>query len=114
MPIAQLPDPNNPYLLFTDECKFFFYSGMLTQASTYESNETLIKLLTDKDPLQGVKSQNQDLQLKSNVIDPVAYISASFNESQNRWPALTKECFGIFMSINNVPFTYKMQIYEYI
>ena len=59
----------------------FCYSGVLTQASTDESNKALIKLLTDKDPLTSVQSETQDLQLKSNVVHPVAYISDSFTES---------------------------------
>ena len=48
---------------------------MLTQASTKESDEALIKMLTDKDPLESVKYQTQDLRLNSNVLHPVAYIS---------------------------------------
>ena len=80
-PIVQLPDPNNPYLLFIDETKFC-YSGVLPQASTDESNKAPIKLQTDKDPLKSVHSQIQDLQLKSNVIHSVAYTLGSFTESQ--------------------------------
>ena len=38
---------------------------MLTQESTDESNEALLKLLTDKDPLTNVESQTQDLKLNS-------------------------------------------------
>ena len=81
-PIVQLPDPNKPYLLFTDASKFC-YSGMLIKASTDESNKALIKLLTDKDPLKSVPLKTQDLQLNS-VVHPVAYISGSFIESQCR------------------------------
>ena len=55
MPIVKLPDPNKPYLFFTDASKFC-YSGMPMQASTDESNEALIKLLTDKNPLKSVES----------------------------------------------------------
>ena len=73
--------------MFMDVSKFC-YSGMLTQASTDESNEALIKLLTDNDPFKSVKSQTQDLQLKSIVVNPVAYISGSFTESKCRWPAI--------------------------
>ena len=103
MPVGQLPDPNKLYLLFTDASKFC-YSDMLTQASTDKTNETIIKLLTDKDPIKSVESQTQDLQLKSNIVHPVAYISGSFNKSQCRWPTITKECFGIFMSIKKCSF----------
>ena len=46
-PIVQLPDPIKPYLLFTDAIKFC-YSGVLTQASTADSNEALMKILTSE------------------------------------------------------------------
>ena len=59
----------------------FSYSGMLTQASTDESNEAFIKLLTDKNPVKSVESQTQGFQLKSNVVHPVAYILGSSIES---------------------------------
>ena len=80
-PIVLLPDPNKPYLLLPDT-NMFCYSGMLTQASTDESNEALMQLLIDKDSLTNVQSQTEDLHLKSNVVHPVAYISGSFTESQ--------------------------------
>ena len=92
-PMVQLPDPNKPYLLFMDTSKICF-SGVLIQASNDKSQKALIKLLTDKDPLKSVHSQRQELQLNS-VVHPVAYISDSFTESQCRWPAITKECFGV-------------------
>ena len=108
MPIVQLPDPNKPYLLFTDVSKFC-YSSVLTQASTDGSNKALIKLFAEKDPCKSVESQTHDLQLNSNIVPPVAYVSGSFNESQYRWPAITKECFGIFMSIVMCPHTHLEQ-----
>ena len=77
-PIVQLPDPNKPYLLFMNASKFC-YSGILTQASTDESNKALIKLLTDKDLLKSIQSQMQNLQLYS-IACTVAYISGSFTE----------------------------------
>ena len=103
MPITQLPDQNKPYLLFTDASKYC-YSGMLTQASMDESNKALVKPLTDKEPFTSVESQTQDLKLNFNLVHPVAYISGSFTESQCRWPAITRECFGIFMSIKKCSF----------
>ena len=77
---------------------------MPTQASTDESNKALIKLFTDKDLLKNVKSQMQDLQIKSSIVHPVSYISGSLSKNQCRWPAISKECFGIFMSIKNCSF----------
>ena len=81
--ILQLPNPNKPNLLFTDESKFCC-SGVLTQASTEDLNEALLRKLTSEDILKSVESQTQDLQLKSNIIHPVAYISGSFSQSQCR------------------------------
>ena len=102
-PIVQWPDPNKPYLLFMDASKYC-YSGMLTQASMDESNEALLKLLTDEDPFTSVELQTQDLKLNSTLVQPVAYISGNFTESQYRWPAITKECFSVFMSIKKCSF----------
>ena len=76
----------------------FCYSGVLTQASTEDSNEELVKIPTNKDPLKSVISQTQDFQLESSVIHPVAYISGSFSESWCRWSTIIKECFSVFMS----------------
>ena len=97
--IAQLPDPSKPYLLFMDAIKFC-YSGMLTQTFNNESNKAPKKLLTDK----SAQSQTQDLQLNSNVVHPVAYISDSFTKSQCRWPVIRRECFGVFMPIRKCSF----------
>ena len=58
-PIVQLPDPNKPYLLFTDARKFC-YSGVFTEASTAGSNEALMKILTSQTLHTSVKSQTQD------------------------------------------------------
>ena len=108
-PIVQLPDPNKSYFLFTDAGRYC-YSGILTQASTDEHNEVLVQLLSDNDSLTSVESQTQDLKINANLVHPIAYIS-NFPESQCRWPTIAKECFGIFMSIKNVHFTYRTLIY---
>ena len=80
------------------------WANFAIQASTDKSNEALIKLLTDEDPLKSVESQMQDLQLKSSVVHPVAYISGSFTESRCRWPAINKGMFWHFMSIKKCSF----------
>ena len=69
-PIVRLPDPNKPYLLFTDASKFCYWD-VLTQAFTADSNEALLKILTSKAPLKSVESQTQDLQLTSSVVHPL-------------------------------------------
>ena len=109
-PIVCLPGPNKPYLLFMDASKYC-YSDVLTKASTEESNEALVQLLTGNDPLTSIESQTQDLKLDANLIHPIVYISGSFTESQCRWPAINKECFCIFMSIKNAHFIYEILIY---
>ena len=76
---------------------------MLTQASTADSNEALLKILTSKAPTS-IESQTQELSLASSVIHPVAYISGRFSQSQCRWPAITKECYSVFMSITKCSF----------
>ena len=48
----------------------YCYSGVVTQASTDESNEALVQLLTDNDPLTSVESQTQDLKLNANLVHP--------------------------------------------
>ena len=63
-PIVQIQDPNKPYLLFTGTSKFCYW-GVLTQVSTEDSKEALLKILTGKVPLKSVESQTQDLQLES-------------------------------------------------
>ena len=74
-PMAQLPDPNKPFLLFTDASKFC-YSGIHTHASTKDSNEALIRILTRKNPLDSVASQTEDLRMDSNIMHPVLYIQS--------------------------------------
>ena len=51
------------------------YSGVFIQASTEDSNEALLKILTSEASLKSVESQIQDLQLVFSAIHPVAYIS---------------------------------------
>ena len=101
-PIVQLQDPSKPYFLFMDSSKHF-YSGVLIQTSKDESIKALL-LISNNAPLTSVMSQTPDLKLHSISIHPVAYISGSFTESQCRWSAITKECFGIFMSIKKCSF----------
>ena len=59
-PIVQLPDLNKPYLLFREASKFC-YSGVLTQASTENLSQALLKMVTSEVPLKSVESQTKDL-----------------------------------------------------
>ena len=58
--VVQLPDPDKPYLLFTDVSKFY-RSGVLNQAFMKDSNEAFMRILTSKDPLKSVECQTHDL-----------------------------------------------------
>ena len=109
-PIVELPDPNKLHSLFTDVNKFH-YSDVHTQASTRESNEALIKILTSKDPLDSVASQTQDLRPDSNIVHPVVYISGSVNQSQCRRSAISKKVSVPLCPSKCVPFIYKMLTY---
>ena len=106
----QLPDPNKLYLLFMDTSKYC-YSGMLTEASTEDSNKALTKMLTDKDPSEGSNPQTQNLQLESNDVHSLAYISGNFSESQCRWPAIRKNVLVSLCQSKYFPFICKMPIY---
>ena len=77
---------------------------MLTQTSTEDSNEALLRMLTSEGPLKSVESQTWDLQLESNIIHPVALISGRFSQSQCRWPVIKKECLSVFMLIKKCSF----------
>ena len=58
--IVQLPDPSKPYLLFMDASKFC-YLGVLTQASTKESNEALMRISHQQDSTNKCYITTQDL-----------------------------------------------------
>ena len=68
-PILTYPDPNLPYVLFTDASKY-------TQKKTHVFKEKETKLL-----------------------HPIMYMSGLFRGSQINWVCLTKEAYAICMSI---------------
>ena len=78
-PILKYPDPQQPYVLFTDTSKIG-WSGVLTQ----EHKET------ERRP--------------RSRFHPVCYVSGLFRGSQLNWAALTKEAYAIYMSIRKLTF----------
>ena len=72
-PILKFPDPQKPYVLFTDASKYV-WAGVLTQAYT---EETKGKAVTTH--------------------HPVTYVSGLFRGSQLNWAALTKEAYVIYV-----------------
>ena len=79
-PILTNPDPNLPYVLFTDASKYA-WAYVLTQEKihTLEGKET-------------------------KLLHPITYMSGLFRESQLNWACLTKEAYAIYMSIKKLTY----------
>ena len=79
-PILTYPDPNLPYVLFTDASKYA-WACVLTQEKTHmvEGEET-------------------------KILHPITYMSGLFWGSQMNWACLTKEAYAIYMSIKKLAY----------
>jgi transposase InsO family protein len=75
-PILAYPDPDKPYVLFTDASKYA-WSGVLTQECEH------LNIKGEKIP----------------TLHPIVYSSKTLQGAQERWAAMTKEAFAIYMSI---------------
>ena len=79
-PILTYPDPNLPYVLFTDASKYV-WACVLTQEKTHVMEEKEVKIL-----------------------HPITYMSGLFRGSQINWACLTKEAYAIYMSIKKLAY----------
>ena len=79
-PILTYPDPNLPYVFFTDTSKYA-WACVLTQEKTH--------IIDDKEV---------------QILHPVTYMSGLFKGSQMNWACLTKEAYAIYMSIKNLAY----------
>ena len=79
-PILTYPDPNLPYVLFTDASKYA-WACVLTQEKTHQIEEKEVKIL-----------------------HPITYISGLFHGSQMNWACLTKDAYAIYMSIKKLAY----------
>ena len=79
-PILTYPDPNLPYVLFTDAGKYA-WACVLAQEKTHTVEGKETKLL-----------------------HPITYMSGLFRASQLNWPCLTKEAYAIYMSIKKLTY----------
>ena len=79
-PILTYPDPNLPYVLFTDASKYA-WACVLTQEKTHQTEEKEVKIL-----------------------HPITYMSGLFQGSQMNWVCLTKEAYAIYMSIKKLAY----------
>ena len=79
-PILTYPDPNLPYVLFTDASKYA-WECILTQEKTHilEAKET-------------------------KLLHPITYMSGLFRGSQLNWACLTKKAYAIYMSIKKLTY----------
>ena len=79
-PILTYPDPNLPYVLFTDASKYA-WACILIQEKTHIMEEKEVKIL-----------------------HPIMYMSGLFRGSQMNWACLTKEAYAIYMSIKKLTY----------
>ena len=79
-PILTYPDPNHPYVLFTDASKYA-WACALTQEKTHQIEGKEIKIL-----------------------HPITYMSGLFCGSQINWACLTKEAYAIYISIKKLAY----------
>ena len=79
-PILTYPDPNLPYVLFTDTSKYA-WACVLTQEKKHMVEGKEIKILHS-----------------------ITYMSGLFRGSQINWACLTKEAYAIYMSIKKLAF----------
>ena len=79
-PILTYPDPNLPYVLFTDASKYA-WACVLTQEKTHVV-------------------ENKEVQ----ILHPITYMSGLFKGSQTNWACLTKEAYAIYMSIKKLAY----------
>ena len=82
-PILTYPDPNLPYVLFTDASKYA-WACVLTQEKTNIIDKKEVKIL-----------------------HPITYMSGLFRGSQINWAWLTKEAYAIHMSITKLMYYLK-------
>ena len=79
-PILTYPNPNLPYVLFTDASKYAWACVLMQEKThTFEEKET-------------------------KILPPVTYISGLFRGSQINWACLTKEAYAIYMSMKKLTY----------
>ena len=79
-PILMYPDPNYPYVLFTDASKYA-WACVLTQEKIHQIEGKEVKIL-----------------------HPITYMRGLFCGSQLNWACLTKEAYAIYMSIKKLAY----------
>ena len=80
-PILKYPDPNKPYILYTDASKYA-WACVLTQAEEHTREDGVKKI----------------------VHHPITYVSGLFKGAQLNWATLTKEAYAIYMSVRKLTY----------
>ena len=78
-PILTYPDPNLPYVLFTDTSKYA-WACVLPQEKTHI------------------------IEKEVQILHPITYMSGLFKRSEMNWACLTKEAYAIYMSIKKLAY----------
>ena len=79
-PILTYPNPNIPYVLFTDASKYAWACVLMQEKMhTFEEKET-------------------------KILHPITYMSGLFRGSQINWVCMTKEAYVIYMSIKKLTY----------
>ena len=79
-PILTYPNPNLPYVLFTDASKYAWACVLMQEKThTFEEKET-------------------------KILHPITYMSGLFRGSQINWACLTKEAYAIYTSIKKLTY----------
>ena len=79
-PVLKYPDPNKPYIMYTDASKYG-WAGVLTQEYEYDEDGKIKK-----------------------IHHPITYLSGLFRGPQLNWAALTKEAYAIYMSVKKLAY----------
>ena len=79
-PILFYPDPNKPYVLFTDTSKYAWLCVLTQEHSHIMDNEEI------------------------KILHPITYQSGLFKGSQVNWATLTKEAHAIYMAIHRLDY----------
>ena len=80
VPILKYPDPNKPYVLYTDASKYA-WSCVLTQEYEHEIEGKMKK-----------------------IHHPITYASGLFKGSQINWATITKEAYAIYRSVRKLTY----------
>ena len=99
-PILRYPNPELPYVLYTDASKYA-WGAVLMQAASEGEDKTKVKSSAKQ------VSAIEDKGYEKERLHPITYVSGQFQGSQLNWAALTKEAYAIYRAIKKLSFYVK-------